>query len=352
MQYDEPGPSNTQRSPSLISLPPSPTLVQVRSRPVPTTQGPTSSQATIVASQHQPRTRAVQPHANPLQNPSNTAAVAKKQSAPSQTAGGSGAARKTAPKRAPNPALASASVPAPAQEEQPPPFRITRARSRSLEPIAMVKEKDKGKGKGKGKEKKRTPILQPVFEDQAIVKVEAHIPPPPLSETGPTRETYEEEEAVDQLLSEAVMEPEDDAQVRKAFEDFLQAGDEGADAEEDDESEEEDELEKLLKARDTKSQATARSKPSASGTSRPAANGSPTASRFTYSPLINISTPVPSRRTRSTHVAAVSLRERTFPSPGSRASVVREKKERELKRAPYEPPAGTRAARQRQEHKL
>jgi len=280
----------------------------------------------------------VQPHANPLQNPSNTAAVAKK-----QTTGGSGAARKTAPTRAPNPALASAPVPAPAQEEQPPPFRITRARSRSLEPIAMVK-KDKGKGKGKGKEKKRTPILQPVFEDQAIVKVEAHIPPPPLSETGPTRETYEEEEAVDQLLSEAVMEPEDDAQVRRAFEDFLQAGDEGADAEEDDESEEEDELEKLLKARDTKSQATARSKPSA--------NGSPTASRSTYSPLINISTPVPGRRTRSTHVAAVSLLQSTFPSPGSRASVVREKKERELKRAPYEPPAGTRAARQRQEHKL
>jgi len=330
MQHNEPGPSNTQRSPSLV-LPPSPTLVQSKGLPyrsVPI-QGETGSQATAVATQHQPSARAAQPHVNPLQNLSNTTAVAKRKSAPSQTTGGGGAARRTVPKRAPNAAVA----PLPAQEEQPP-FRNTRARSRSLEPIIVAKEKNKGKGKGKKK-----PILQPVFEDQAA-KVEVDIPALSPTHTGPTKETYEEEEAVDQLLSEGFMESHDDAQVRMALENPGQFGGAAGDTEDEDESEKEDDLEKLLKARDAKTKATIRSKPLASGASRPQINMSPVAGQSAHNLL---STPVPNRRTRLTRAADVEALETTFPTPGSRARVVREQAEEELKRAPYEPPAGTRA---------
>jgi hypothetical protein len=284
-----------------------------------------------VATQHQPSARASQPHIqNPLQNLSNTTAVARKKSAPSQTTSGGGAAQKTAPKRAPNAAV----VPLPAQEEQPP-FRNTRARSRSLEPIMAPKAKDKGKGKGR-----KTPILQPVFEDRAA-KVEVDIPVLSLTETGSAGETYEEEVAVDQLLSEGFRESLDDAQVRMALENPAQVDGVTRDTEDEDESEEEDELEKLLKARDAKTKATPSSKPSASGASRLQTNMS---SQSAYNPLSNISTPVPKRRTRSTRAAAVSALEPTFPTPGSRARAIREQEQEELKRAPYEPPVGTRAS--------
>jgi hypothetical protein len=198
----------------------------------------------------------------------------------------------------------------------------------------VAKAKDKSRGKGK-----KTPILQSVFEDQAA-RAEVDIPALSLTQTGPTRETYEEEEAVHQLLSEGLMESHDDAQVRMALENPGQVGGAARDTEDEDESEEEDELEKLLKARDAKAKATARSKPLAS---RPQTNMSPMANQSAYN-LNNVSTPVPNRRTRSTRAAAVSALGPTFPSPGSRARVVREQQEEELKRAPYEPPVGTRAS--------
>jgi len=62
-------------------------------------------------------------------------------------------------------------------------------------------------------------------------------------------------------------------------------------------------------------------------------------------PLTNINTPVPGRRLRSAYVAATSVMDATFPPPGTRASVIRDQKEREARGTPYEPPKGTRASK-------
>ena len=340
MQYDEPGPSNTQRSPSLV-LPSSPTVAHhnhagpYRAPPAPTQDTMVmSTQATLIATQPQPITRPAQTQtqtkANPPQNLSNTTAVRQEQPVPST--GGGRAARKTVPKRVPNTAAVVPS--APVQMEQRP-LRITRARSRSVDPNVASKAKDKGKGKGK-----QIPALRPVFEDPAVGRDEG------ISQSGLTGETYEEEDAVDHLLIEASMEPEDDAQIRRVLENPDQLGKE--ETEEDEDDEDEDELDRLVKARAAKEKATSRSKPAVSANPlRPGTNINRSTGSSTGNPLTNTHTPITGQSTRTATAAVEMALESNFPSPGSRARAVREKMERESRKAQYEPPEGTRAHKAR-----
>jgi hypothetical protein len=208
----------------------------------------------------------------------------------------------------------------------------------------VAKTKNKGKGK-----RRKTPVLRPVVETPAVGGDE-DIPPLSLSQTGSAGETYEEEEVVDQLLSEAPIPPEDRMQIMTALENPGQVGDIVLDGEDDDgdDDDEDDELERLLKARGAKVKATSQSKPYAATASRPQTNANPLARSPTHNALANISTPVPAHRRRSARAAAVtSVVESNFPSPGTRARAFREHKEREAKMAPYEPPEGTRASAHR-----
>jgi hypothetical protein len=204
-----------------------------------------------------------------------------------------GVARKTAPRRTKE------------VVEVEPPFRNTRARSRSMS-VGAVQTKATDR-KGKGKETSTSTVLQPVTEDQDRA-----------SELG-GRETYEDEEAVDLLLSEGPVGPVD--------------GEEKNETEEEEE-EEEDELEILLKARNAQS----KSNPLALTRTRSDIAMTP----VYVPPSSNLSTPVPASRLRT--LSSLDLGLGNFPSTGTRARVVREQKEWEAKRVPYEPPVGTRAS--------
>ena len=282
------------------------------------------------------KARPTRAHANPPQNLLHKAVVPKEQ--PVHTQGG--AAQRTTRKGASSLLAAPASLLA---REQQPPFRNTRARSRSTEPTVAAKAKDGSKGKGK------IARLQSVVEHQAAGS-DADVPPLSLSQTGPAAigETYKEEEAVDQLLSEAPVGPEDDMQVMKALEHGSQMKGMGMapDGEEDDDDD--DELERLLTARQAKSKSTSRSQSTAAAAvSRSQANFNRTVGRSGPSSLADMSTPVPVVTSPLRSARAALDRAAAFPSPGTGARELREKKERESKRAPYEPPEGTRASAHR-----
>lgn len=324
---DQAGPSNTQRTPTPESSwnPLAPTLAPPSARAAQdkisnTTQGrdapPSRSQASQEPSASARALLAAPPMASTSGTISNPLVVTK-------------AARKK---------VGRASAPVPTTT------RVTRARSKSLEPTAHPANTAQGKGKG------RASALATVAEDHDndndTFEDDVGIPSVGASHAAISGYTNDEEDAVDELLNEDASamvkgtEPEDDAQIRRALQEA-------------DEEEQEEEQERVFnpggldKFVDRHRRLRSSRAPSAAPSYQPLfdVQNAMALSRSSVAPqaLNPLTTPAPHRRTRSSR-GVIPVSETAFPSPGTRAKVVKEQKESESRRTPYEPPKGTRAS--------
>lgn len=403
---NEAGPSNTNRSSSPALQPPSPTLVATAPArmPPPPRSKPraaplASSQATAVAPSSQPQVlvspgrvtrererdaaarlqaNAIPPQPQAVQNPPkkpSSKVVARSKPGSSSTAGQ--AAMKTTINSKPDrqrfadPALASESTRV-SNEVRVPYYRVTRSKSKSLEPM-IATDADKTK---QGKKVVEDKSLVPVIEDENIAgeNIGEHVETleveiPSIASTGSgIGQSHAEEEAVDELLNEeasavhdededkdelAAHESEDDAQTRRALQNELPANDS------DDTDESDEELARGLQDK-PKPQGVMRLKaqfnPSVKGSSGytrspstadiAGTNRRPSQSNLGGNPLriasVATTTPI-NARTRAARAALAKAPQPTFPSPGTKARVLREQMDEQLKRANYQPPLGTRA---------
>lgn len=248
-----------------------------------------------------------------------------------------------------------------AQLLPPPVPRRTRARSRSLEPTSAIAQAGKPT---KRKRNSRASVLVPVTETQIDEHESDFEEQDEQIDVGPRyaailgcTQTLEEEHAMDHLLNESistiVVEPEleDDTQTIRAFE-----------ATENNEKGDEDNMEdagghsylhplnlsvidRLQSRHRTRRSSKAPFRPPSVFSSRSSeplfqVNGAPSL-RSSMAPPNQVFTPMPHRPPRSTR--AIKLIPQ-FPSPGTCTKGVKERKERESKYTPYEPPVGTRAS--------
>ncbi|KAF7974245.1 hypothetical protein HWV62_13138 [Athelia sp. TMB] len=228
-------------------------------------------------------------------------------------------------------------------------FRVTRARSQPLEPtLATATATEPTKTEGKSRASALVPVVEDRADDEREEAEEAEEIPAVPSFAAISGRTLDEENAVDNLLNDGELEPEDDAQTRRAFEAAQENDEDGEDAGVQSRS-----LNLNLSALDRhlsrhKTRRSSRAPSVIAARANPPLfdaqnrNGAPSV-RSSMAPPSQLFTPLPYRRTRSTHIPdPVTLP--LFPSPGTRAKAVKDTRERESKGTPYEPPSGTRAS--------
>lgn len=346
----DPGPSNTQRSPSVVLASPKRQRQNQSSTPQASRQAPQatremmSSQVTLVPTQVPPVVRdQTRMTANLQVNPLRDVNGAQNQrqsltAAASPTRGG--AAKRTATVFVRSPAVVR-------DADQAPPYRNTRARSRSADPSVanVAKRTAQRRGKKAALVPDRNPELVIAEEEETNVHVS--------QSQGGGIGTFAEEAVVGDMLlndDDAAVEPEpdDDAQIRRALERPDEAGTGESDSDSD--LDFEAEMEAKLHAVDAHNDELQPQPGGAHGSKPPRSvplKQVDFVSRQVQIPVPTSTVTPPRRdlrnRLRSGVVAAATLAN-VFPSPGTKAREVKEQRDREAKSTPYIAAEGTRAS--------
>lgn len=244
--------------------------------------------------------------------------------------------------------------------------RLTRAMSRSVDPTAAAEvQKPTSKAKGKRKDVSLAPLGEEdaMADDNVEVSGFGELIPDDIvgpSVSGVSAHTGADEDAVDEILKEDddkedIEESADDAQTRRALENPTGNSATADDQESDDEDSDEEFARRMQDRPRTQASPKARPQLQPETTAKPSpkidlANIRSRPTTRKQQPLI--STPL-TRRTRAGRAAAkqaaaaaspvLTGQREAFPSPGTRASEVREQWNEASRREEYQPPVGTKA---------